>query len=459
MDNRYAQRTPKPILGSSSAANPNMTLYQHSTSFTQLAYTQMPNYYPNYNPYANFDQQVLFNQWQLQQEIQQFDQQSHQPQEREGEATPTLTSTKTKRKHIKKMAKKTIELQAEGVKSRNFWSQVEELLLAECYIQISEDQKFDARRKHPRVTGEELELFGADEFPRPLDKERISKSQRASNSTSSSGSNPKMFQDMLQQQYELDRKAKMKVIEQEANARVDLINSQKIWKKKGKNERKIDDRSYVHEVFAEMSKIKKPRQEGSVKKYYDLFNSFVVGKGLDESLVVSLYIWGLKQEVERRVSLFKLKNLSEAYCLANLQETNNSFWMNQSLLCLLKFNNSKRLPENGIREIVLGEDNEASKEHDKNSLIECFEGIDGQWAKVISGGYDTQQTEVRSMENLGENGLKESGDEGNREDNNTCEMIFDKPSKDRNYLGALDMLLELSSSLDIHKDCDNESKV
>ncbi|GJZ74423.1 proteasome-associated protein ECM29 [Tanacetum coccineum] len=123
------------------------------------------------------------------------------------------------------------------------------------------------------------------------------------------------------------------------------------------------------------------------------------------------------------------------------------------------------------REIVLGEDKdkEAGKEHDKNSPIECFEGIDGQWAKVISGGYDIQQTEVGSMEKLGENGVKESGNEevgrnmdmpngsGNREDNNTCEMIYDKPNEDRNCLGALDMLLELSYSIDIHKDCDNKS--
>ncbi|GJZ74422.1 hypothetical protein Tco_0638568 [Tanacetum coccineum] len=84
----------------------------------------------------------------------------------------------------------------------------------------------DARRNHHRVTGEEPKLFGADELPRPPDKERISKSQRALNSTSSSGSNPAMFQEMLQQQYELDRKAKMEVIEREANTRVDIINSQ-----------------------------------------------------------------------------------------------------------------------------------------------------------------------------------------------------------------------------------------
>nr|GEW73393.1 reverse transcriptase domain-containing protein [Tanacetum cinerariifolium] len=159
--------------------------------------------------------------------------------------------------------------------------------------------------------------------------------------------------------------------------------------------RKIDDKSHVHEMFDELSKIKKPRQEGSVKEYYDVFILFVVGMDLDE-------------------------------------------------------------------------------------------GIDGQWSEVISDGYDTQQIKFGSMEKLGENGVNESGNEGvamecnvgdkliefddkdndlvilnklvqevgrsmdmpngsgNREDNNTC-------------LGALDMPLELSSSLDIHKDYDHES--
>ncbi|GJV04586.1 retrovirus-related pol polyprotein from transposon TNT 1-94 [Tanacetum coccineum] len=36
-------------------------------------------------------------------------------------------------------------------------------------------------------------------------------------------------------------------------------------------------------------------------------------------------------------------------------------------------------------------------------------------------------------------------------------MTFDKPNEDRNCLGVLDMPIELSSSLHIHKDCDNES--
>ncbi|GJZ18012.1 hypothetical protein Tco_0554135 [Tanacetum coccineum] len=65
-----------------------------------------------------------------------------------------------------------------------------------------------ARRNRLRVTDEEPEHFGEDVLPRPPGVQRIAKSQRSSNSTASSGSNPTMFQEMMQQQYELDRKTK-----------------------------------------------------------------------------------------------------------------------------------------------------------------------------------------------------------------------------------------------------------
>ncbi|GJY55123.1 putative reverse transcriptase domain-containing protein [Tanacetum coccineum] len=85
-----------------------------------------------------------------------------------------------------------------------------------------------ARRNRLRVTDEEHEHFGEDALPRPPGAQRIAKSQRSSNSTASSGSYPTMFQEMMQQQYELDRKAKIEVIEREANSRINLYNSQKI---------------------------------------------------------------------------------------------------------------------------------------------------------------------------------------------------------------------------------------
>ncbi|GKB78430.1 hypothetical protein Tco_0945325, partial [Tanacetum coccineum] len=65
--------------------------------------------------------------------------------------------------------------------------------------------------------------FGEDALPRPPGAQRIAKSQRSSNSTASSGSNPLMYQEMMKEQYELDRKAKMEVIELEKNERMKVL--------------------------------------------------------------------------------------------------------------------------------------------------------------------------------------------------------------------------------------------
>ncbi|GJV01451.1 ribonuclease H-like domain-containing protein [Tanacetum coccineum] len=72
-----------------------------------------------------------------------------------------------------------------------------------------------ARRNRHRVTNDEPELFGEDELPRPAGLHRIAKNQRPSNSCASSGSKPQMFQEMIQQQYEIDRKEKMERIDRE----------------------------------------------------------------------------------------------------------------------------------------------------------------------------------------------------------------------------------------------------
>nr|GEU44213.1 hypothetical protein [Tanacetum cinerariifolium] len=72
------------------------------------------------------------------------------------------------------------------------------------------------------------EHFGEDALPHPPGPQRIAKSQRPSNSTASFSSDPTMFQEMLQQQYELDRKADMYVIQRKTNSRFTLYDSQKV---------------------------------------------------------------------------------------------------------------------------------------------------------------------------------------------------------------------------------------
>ncbi|GJU13418.1 hypothetical protein Tco_1135814 [Tanacetum coccineum] len=152
----------------------------------------MPDY-PNFqNPFANPDEQMLFNQQQMQ-----FNQFSQQQQTKQATVSQPQSD------------------------QQSFHLQDEE-----------EEEKDEAvltpTRNRLRVTDEEPEHFGEDALPGPPGAQRIAKSQRSSNSKASSDSNPTMFQEMMQQLYELDRRAKMEVIEREANSRINLYNSQKI---------------------------------------------------------------------------------------------------------------------------------------------------------------------------------------------------------------------------------------
>ncbi|GKE90531.1 hypothetical protein Tco_1568006, partial [Tanacetum coccineum] len=54
------------------------------------------------------------------------------------------------------------------------------------------------------------------------------KSQRSSNSTASSGSNPAMFQEMMQQQMKIERKEIMESMDREINSRVALKDSKRV---------------------------------------------------------------------------------------------------------------------------------------------------------------------------------------------------------------------------------------
>ncbi|GKA60352.1 hypothetical protein Tco_0759759 [Tanacetum coccineum] len=86
----------------------------------------------------------------------------------------------------------------------------------------------NARRNRNRVINEEPELFGDDALPRPPGLQRIAKSQRSSNSTASSGSNPAMFLEMMQQQIEIERKKKIERMDRDVNSQVALNNSKRV---------------------------------------------------------------------------------------------------------------------------------------------------------------------------------------------------------------------------------------
>ncbi|GJT56369.1 hypothetical protein Tco_1273856 [Tanacetum coccineum] len=325
-------------------------------SSTQPAFNQMPYYpNPNYQPqFTNQEELLMFQQFKMQQMHQQqpqqlpnqfttsqphSEQQSHhlevEDTEDEDEPVPTPTSKPSRGVRLKSKAKKNKEKEPPLEKQkriRNAWTQDEELLLAECFIQVSEDPKtgcdqkrdtfwykiqnvynteakkkgftertknmltgkwtpmnasvlkfnqlvqetavhsgendddhmsrvhtlYDAtvggefkhrsawlflkgkhkwtnpdstlqRRNRLLGTDEEPEHFGDDDLPRPPGLQRLAKSQRTgSNSTASSGSNPAAYQEFMAEQYELDRKAKMTVLERESEDRRRLIQSQRI---------------------------------------------------------------------------------------------------------------------------------------------------------------------------------------------------------------------------------------
>ncbi|GKC70459.1 hypothetical protein Tco_1116342 [Tanacetum coccineum] len=94
--------------------------------------------------YTNLSQQQSGSYQQPSQEIQE--------EEDEVEPVPSSTSKKpgSRGKRVKSMAKKSVEPepQAETVRVRNFWSQEDELLLAECLIQISEDPRVGSDQKN-----------------------------------------------------------------------------------------------------------------------------------------------------------------------------------------------------------------------------------------------------------------------------------------------------------------------
>ncbi|GKB91035.1 hypothetical protein Tco_0963307 [Tanacetum coccineum] len=145
--------------------------------------------------HTNFSQEQSGNSQQPSQEIEE--------EEDETEPVPAPTSKKpgnSRGKHVKTMAKKSDNSEPKG---KHKWNNPEST---------------QARRNRNRVTNEEPELFGDDALPRPPDMHRIAKSQHSSNSTASSGSNPTMFQELMQQQMEIKRKEKMERMDREINS-------------------------------------------------------------------------------------------------------------------------------------------------------------------------------------------------------------------------------------------------
>ncbi|GJX46543.1 hypothetical protein Tco_0271733 [Tanacetum coccineum] len=136
---------------------------------TQPSFTQMP-YNPNFQPqYSNQEEQMLFHQFKMQMQMNkqkqsnQFttsqlhsEQQSHhlvdetEEEEEEPFLTPTSKPNRGRKKSVAKRNKgKDVEVEKETKEGRirHAWTQAEELLLAESFIQISEDPKTGCDQK------------------------------------------------------------------------------------------------------------------------------------------------------------------------------------------------------------------------------------------------------------------------------------------------------------------------
>ncbi|GJU17382.1 hypothetical protein Tco_1145348 [Tanacetum coccineum] len=178
----------------------------------------------------------------------------------------------------------------------------------------------NARRNRLRVTEEDPEHFGPDALPRPDGMYRIQKSQRSSNSTASSGSNPGMFQEMLQQQYELERKMEAQIYGiQNGGASMSKFRRTHM---NTRRERKCWGNSGFDYVYSEAVgnsggggtwRLKGKRicdfgvyapQEGKVKQVFGIYSSFRGDMNKIQSLKKII------DRIRRRLSSWKMKMLS-----------------------------------------------------------------------------------------------------------------------------------------------------
>ncbi|GKD80048.1 hypothetical protein Tco_1342669, partial [Tanacetum coccineum] len=174
-----------------------------------------------------------------------------------------------------------------------------------------------------------------------------------------------------------------------------------IWEKNTRRNGRIGDGANdAYKVFGEMSSIKFIKQDGSVREYYDEFISYhnaciswTKKMGQSEECLVSLFMSGLKPEIEKMV-YFRPKTLHSAYLLANLQEATNELIEKKSnattpMSSSSKINLSKEVEK--VNSELVGY-HECCKANEKSEEIECMglialdniceenvEGVDMEW--------------------------------------------------------------------------------
>lgn len=128
---------------------------------------------------------------------------------------------------------------------------------------------------------------------------------------------------------------------------------------------------------------------GTVKEYFVSFNTLFSKKGFYEWYLVDLFICGLPPDIEKGVSMFKPKTLSDAYTLAKLQESTHNFMIkksNRPLLYSSKFDDSKEVVKTNMGSMDL---DGSCKEDVKSKKIKHI---------VLNGFDELCKDEVKSSE-------------------------------------------------------------
>ncbi|GKB29350.1 hypothetical protein Tco_0868751, partial [Tanacetum coccineum] len=131
-----------------------------------------------------------------------------------------------------------------------------------------------------------------------------------------------------------------------------VLKKDKVNYGSGINGRNNADKIDAQNMFDGMSLNKFLTKHGTVKEYFDSFNSWFSWMTLEEWYRVDLFICGLPLEFGNGVRLFNPKTLSDAYCLAKLQEFTHNVMIknsNRPLLDSSKSKDSKEVVKNNMR--------------------------------------------------------------------------------------------------------------
>lgn len=164
-------------------------------------------------------------------------------------------------------------------------------------------------------------------------------------------------------------------------------------------------------LFDEMSSTINLKQNGSIREYYEAFNSLISKiTSLNESEIVNCFVGGLQPEIGKRVEIYKPRTLYDAYCLATMEETASNLIKKRFSPTLLKSQWVKNASdiENTDKMASLGK---SGKEGGKSEEIESFDYTSPVLRKRNKEEYDhVNEGEIGSSETERSRGLDDVGD-------------------------------------------------